>query len=79
MEFRAHPGTRSTAIGLVRLHRGDEHLIEELVDLGVEPNRARHRETLLVKAAQCLGRAAERGGNRVVYATELEPRKDTGS
>jgi diguanylate cyclase (GGDEF)-like protein len=43
------------------------------------PPHGHDRETLLVKAAQCLGRAAERGGNRVVYATELDPRKDPGS
>ena len=38
------------------------------------PPHGHDRQTLLVKAAQCLGHAAERGGNRVVYASELEPR-----
>ena len=43
------------------------------------PPHGHDRETLLVKAAQCLGHAAERGGNRVVYASDLELRKDTDS
>jgi len=38
------------------------------------PDHGRDSQTLLVMAAQCLGRAAEHGGNRVVYASELEPR-----
>jgi two-component system cell cycle response regulator len=38
------------------------------------PHHGHDRQTLLVMAAQCLGHAAERGGNRVVYASELEPR-----
>jgi two-component system, cell cycle response regulator len=38
------------------------------------PRHGHDRQTLLVMAAQCLGHAAERGGNRVVYASELEPR-----
>jgi two-component system cell cycle response regulator len=38
------------------------------------PHHGHDRLTLLVMAAQCLGHAAERGGNRVVYASELEPR-----
>jgi len=38
------------------------------------PRHGYDRQTLLVMAAQCLGHAAERGGNRVVYASELEPR-----
>jgi diguanylate cyclase (GGDEF)-like protein len=38
------------------------------------PRHGHDRQTLLVMAAQCLGHAAERGGNRVVYASDLEPR-----
>ena len=38
------------------------------------PHHGHDRQALLGMAAQCLGRAAERGGNRVVYASELEPR-----
>lgn len=38
------------------------------------PPHGHDRQTLLVMAAQCLGHAAERGGNRVVYASELAPR-----
>ena len=38
------------------------------------PRHGYDRQTLLVMAAQCLGHAAQRGGNRVVYASELEPR-----
>jgi len=38
------------------------------------PHHGHDGQTLFVMAAQCLGRAAERGGNRVVYASELEPR-----
>ena len=38
------------------------------------PRHGHDRQTLLVTAAQCLGHAAERGGNRVVYASDLEPR-----
>lgn len=38
------------------------------------PHHGHDRHTLLTLAAQCLGHAAERGGNRVVYASELEPR-----
>ncbi len=38
------------------------------------PHHGHDRQSLLGMAAQCLGHAAERGGNRVVYASELEPR-----
>jgi len=38
------------------------------------PHHGHDRQTLLVMAAQCLGHAAEGGGNRVVYASELETR-----
>ena len=38
------------------------------------PHHGHDRQTLLVMAAQCLGHAAGRGGNRVVYGSELEPR-----
>ena len=38
------------------------------------PRHGHDRQTLLVMAAQCLGHAAEHGGNRVVYASDLEPR-----
>jgi len=38
------------------------------------PHHGHDRHTLLGMAAQCLVRATERGGNRVVYASELEPR-----
>lgn len=38
------------------------------------PHHGHDRQSLLVTAAQCLGHAAERGGNRVVYASELGPR-----
>ena len=38
------------------------------------PHHGHDRQTLFVMATQCLGHAAERGGNRVVYASELEPR-----
>jgi two-component system, cell cycle response regulator len=38
------------------------------------PNHGHDRQTLLGLAAQCLGHAAERGGNRVVYASELDLR-----
>lgn len=43
------------------------------------PPHGHDRQTLLVKAAQCLGHAAGRGGNRVVYASELELRGGAGS
>ncbi len=36
------------------------------------PHHGHDRQSLLVTAARCLGHAAERGGNRVVYASELE-------
>jgi diguanylate cyclase (GGDEF)-like protein len=39
------------------------------------PHHGHDRQTLLVTATQCLGRAAERGGNQVVYASELELRR----
>jgi diguanylate cyclase (GGDEF)-like protein len=38
------------------------------------PSHGHDHQTLLNMAAQCLGHAAERGGNRVVYASELGPR-----
>lgn len=38
------------------------------------PHHGHDRETLFVRAAQCLDHATERGGNRVVYASELEAR-----
>jgi len=38
------------------------------------PHHGHDHQTLFVMAAQCLGHAAERGGNRVVYASQLEPR-----
>ncbi len=37
------------------------------------PHHGHDRQTLLVTAARCLGHAADRGGNQVVYASELEP------
>jgi two-component system cell cycle response regulator len=37
------------------------------------PHHGHDRQTLLVTVARCLDHAAERGGNRVVYASELEP------
>jgi diguanylate cyclase (GGDEF)-like protein len=38
------------------------------------PHHGHDRQTLFLVAAQCLNDAAHRGGNRVVYASELEPR-----
>lgn len=35
------------------------------------PHHGRDRQTLLERAAACLGQAAERGGNRVVYGSDL--------
>ena len=37
------------------------------------PHHGHDRQSLLVTANRCLGHATERGGNRVVYASELEP------
>lgn len=37
------------------------------------PRHGRDHQTLLDMAAQCLDRAAERGGDQVVYASALEP------
>jgi diguanylate cyclase (GGDEF)-like protein len=37
------------------------------------PHHGHDRQTLFVIAAQCRDDAAERGGNRVVYASELAP------
>lgn len=59
--FRDHPAGRS-------------HRLTLSVGEVSFPSHGRDRQTLLVIAAQCLGRAAESGGNRVVYASELEPR-----
>ena len=36
------------------------------------PLHGHDRQALLERAAACLGQAAERGGNRVVYASDLE-------
>lgn len=36
------------------------------------PHHGHDHQTLLDRAAACLGQAAERGGNRVVYASDLK-------
>ena len=43
------------------------------------PHHGHDRQTLLGMAAQCLSQAAERGGNRVVYASEVEPRRGSAA
>lgn len=43
------------------------------------PHHGHDRQTLFVTAVQCLGHAAERGGNQVVYASDIEPRSGSAA
>jgi diguanylate cyclase (GGDEF)-like protein len=51
---------------------GPSHRLTLSIGEASFPDHGHDRRTLFVMAAQCLGDAAERGGNQVVYASELE-------